>query len=40
VGTPSTKEVKVKLAYTPGFEVLVLVGAMIAALVLVRRRKN
>jgi hypothetical protein len=39
-GTPSTKDVKATLHYTPGFELLALVGAIIVALVLVRRRKN
>jgi hypothetical protein len=40
VGTPSTMSVKVTLKYAPGFEVLALMGAIIVALVLVRRRKN
>jgi len=40
LGSPSTKEVKVTLRYTPGFEVLAMVGAIILALALVRRGKN
>ena len=40
VGTPSTMSVKATLKYTPGFEVLALIGAIVAALILVRRRKN
>jgi hypothetical protein len=35
-----TSEAKATLHYAPGFEVLVLMGSMIVALVLVRRRKN
>jgi hypothetical protein len=39
-GTPSTMTTKCTLEYTPGFEVILLVAAIFAAVVLVRRRKN
>lgn len=39
-GTPSTMSVKATLKYSPGFEVLALVAAIIVAVILVRRRKN
>jgi hypothetical protein len=39
-GTPATMTTKCTLEYTPGFEVLFLVGAILVAALLVRRRKN
>lgn len=39
-GSPSTASVKATLHYAPGFEVLALIGAMLVALVLLRRRKD
>lgn len=39
-GTTKTMSVKATLKYSPGFEVLVLVAAIIVAVILVRRRKN
>ena len=39
-GTPATMTTKCMLEYTPGFEVLFLVGAILVAALLVRRRKN
>jgi PGF-CTERM protein len=39
-GTPSSVTAKCTLEYTPGFEVLFLVAAILVAALLVRRRKN
>jgi hypothetical protein len=39
-GTPASQTAKCTLEYTPGFEVLFLVAAIVVAVILVRRRKN
>jgi hypothetical protein len=39
-GTPATMSTKCTLEYTPGFEVLLLVAAILVAAILVRKRKN